>query len=236
MQYLLVHGLGISSNIWDVLVPLLDGDVIAKDLPGHGHSQCRRYDWDGLWSDISESVAADEWKKTIVVLHSFSAALLPEIINNGVRPAHVIFLEGILHYQDMYWSNDISLMSEEEYEIWIEGVRSVSYMALKSQLVARPRKAEILRWSRSFREVNGTALRAIAINLRERLLKDELRRSFGKINFTIKYVKGGKSKVIVADFLKEVGVKDCWVIPNAGHFPMIDDPILLSDKLNKLND
>lgn len=77
MHYLLVHGPGMSSNKWDGLAPLLDGAVIAKDLPGHGNSQCRRYDWDGLWYDISGAVKAYEWEKTIVVLHAFSAALLP---------------------------------------------------------------------------------------------------------------------------------------------------------------
>jgi len=231
-----VHGLGVSSNIWDGLAPLLDGKVITKDLPGHGNSQSRRYDWDGLWLDISDSIAADEWEKTVVVLHSFSAALLPEIVKTGVRPAYVICLEGILHYQDIYWSNDIALKSEKEYEIWLKRFRSVSYMALKSQLVARPSRFDIMKWSNSFREVNEIALRTIAVNLRERLLKDELKRSFGKVGSIVKYVKGEKSKVIVTDFLKEVGVEDYWVIPNAGHFPMIDDPFLLSRILNKLND
>ena len=231
-----MHGLGVSSNIWDGFAPLLDGKVITKDLPGHGNSQIRRYDWDGLWLDISDSIAPDEWEKTIVVLHSFAAALLPEIVETDVRPAYVIFLEGILHYQDIYWSNDIALKSEEEYEIWLKRFRSVSYMALKSQLVAKSSRSEILKWSSSFREVNGIALRSIAMSLRERLLKDELRHSFGKIKFTVKYVKGEKSKVIAADFLKEVGVEDYWIMPNAGHFPMIDAPILLSSKLNELND
>src|SRR4051794_7484403 len=37
MTYLLVHGGGSTGRYWDRVVPLLDGPVLAVDLPGRGH-------------------------------------------------------------------------------------------------------------------------------------------------------------------------------------------------------
>ena len=36
MNHVLVHGGGSTSRFWDRLIPLLDGDVLAVDLPGRG--------------------------------------------------------------------------------------------------------------------------------------------------------------------------------------------------------
>ncbi len=36
MTYVLVHGGGATARFWDRLLPLLDGDVLAVDLPGRG--------------------------------------------------------------------------------------------------------------------------------------------------------------------------------------------------------
>lgn len=101
-RYLLVHGLGLSADIWSHLSPLLEGEVIAKDLPGHGASRSQAYDWVDLWGEITSPVRRDQWVETVLVLHSFIAALIPEIVSSGIRPAHVVLLEGILQSKDAY--------------------------------------------------------------------------------------------------------------------------------------
>ena len=75
-RYLLVHGLGLSADIWSHLSPLLDGEVIARDLPGHGASRSQAYDWVDLWGEITSPVRSDQWAETVLLLHSFTAALI----------------------------------------------------------------------------------------------------------------------------------------------------------------
>ena len=77
MKYVLVHGLDLSSNILSHLVPKLSGDVITVDLPGHGKSCSREYGWHGIWSTVSKSIDPKKWQDTTLVLHSFTASLLP---------------------------------------------------------------------------------------------------------------------------------------------------------------
>ena len=36
MTMVLVHGGGLGKNCWEPLLPFLDGDVVAVDLPGRG--------------------------------------------------------------------------------------------------------------------------------------------------------------------------------------------------------
>ena len=93
MSFLLVHGLGLSSNIWSSIIPLLDEEVITVDLPGHGESAATDFSWSGLWETIANALAGREWSETTLVLHSFSACLLPEIISSGVRPEKIILID-----------------------------------------------------------------------------------------------------------------------------------------------
>lgn len=221
-RYLLVHGLGLSADIWNHLSPLLDGEVIAKDLPGHGVSRLQAYDWSDLWGEISSPVLRDQWAETVLVLHSFTAALIPEIVSSGIRPAHVVLLEGILQSKDVYWSNDIALMNDDEYQSWLNRFRSVSEMALKSQLVSKQTKKDIAIWSEAFKKVQGNALKEMASNLKNRLSGDALSVAFAKSDFSVTYIKGGKSRVSLPYDLLRLVKGHSYTFKDCGHFPMID--------------
>ena len=221
-RYVLVHGLGLSADIWSHLSPHLDGQVIARDLPGHGASRSQAYDWVDLWGEISSLVRRAQWAETVIVLHSFAAALIPEIVSSGVRPAHVVLLEGILTSKDAYWSTDVAVMNHEEYQVWLRRFRSVSEMALKSQLVSKPAKKDIRAWSDAFKKVQGDALKVMASNLKIRLSGDDLSAAFARSTFPLTYIKGEKSRVSLPHNLLRLANSSHQIVEDCGHFPMID--------------
>ena len=229
MSFLLVHGLGLSSSIWSLLIPFLDGEVISVDLPGHGSSVLTDYSWFGILRSILNANMERDWSQTILVLHSFSASLLPELVKEGVRPSKVIIIEGILSQHDAHWTDTVSSLDDIHFDNWLLRFRSVAEMALKSQLVTRQNKANIQIWSNSFRVVNGDALRLMARNLKERLISNEIEVTLGIVEFPLIYIRGEKSRLseIGRILLHEQGVAFID-ISDCGHFPMIDNPIDLA--------
>jgi pimeloyl-ACP methyl ester carboxylesterase len=229
MSFLLVHGLGLSSSIWSLFAPLLDGEVISVDLPGHGSSISTDYSWFGILRSISNANMERDWSQTILVLHSFSASLLPELVKEGVRPCKVIIIEGILSQHDALWSDVVSSLDDAHFDNWLLRFRSVAEMALKSQLVTRQNKADIQIWSSSFRVVNGDSLRLMARNLKERLISNEIEVTLGIVEFPLMYIRGENSRLseIGRIFLHEHGVS-IIDISDSGHFPMIDNPKALA--------
>lgn len=232
MSFLLVHGLGLSSNIWSRLIPLLDGEVIAVDLPGHGESDATDFGWHGLWVTIADSLGGREWSETTLVLHSFSACLLPEIMPAGVRPEKIILVEGILHPTDALWSNELTFLDDAQFDSWLIRFRSVSEIALRAQLICRHHKKDIQLWSDAFKKVNGEALRVMATNLRNRLGSYDILDAIKLLSSQILYLRGGRSRLsLVGRTFLESNSIVVREIPGSGHFPMIDNPLALSDYL-----
>jgi pimeloyl-ACP methyl ester carboxylesterase len=83
MSFVLIHGAACGATCWDRLIPLLDGDTLAVDLPGRG----RRGDVDArtvTLDDCAKAVAADiiEHDLTDIVLvgHSFGGVTVPRVM------------------------------------------------------------------------------------------------------------------------------------------------------------
>ena len=230
---ILLHGLGLSKNIWDKLIPLIDCEVIAKDLPGHGGSDCIYYDWKSIWLDTINSLQERDITKASVVLHSFSAGALPEILNHRKQPQMIYLLEGIIHPDDAKWTKVIANMNADEYESWLLKWRSVSNMTLKSQLVRSQSKQDIKKWSSGFRLVKEEALYSMSKQLQSRVNSKELEFYLSSSERNLVYLKGSKSKVSSSgiNFVKQCG---CRVeeLQDSGHFPMLDNPLALARLLN----
>lgn len=229
MRFVLVHGLGLSSNIWSQMIPLLDGEVITIDLPGHGNSDSKEYSWTGLWTTIMHSMRHRDWLDTTLVLHSFTASLLPEILSSGVHPKKVVLLEGILHSDDAILANNLTSMDEDLFNQWLIRFRSVSRMALKSQLISKHSSNKIHEWSSSFNVVQGMALHEMAINLKKRLETDAITNAITSSSIPLVYIRGEFSRLSLTgqSFLQKNNVK-IREISQSAHFPMIDNPSQLS--------
>ena len=79
MTYVLVHGGGFAASCWDELVPLLDGEVIAVDLPGRG---ARPVELSTVTlSDFADAVVEEIGDREDVVLvgHSLAGVTLPHV-------------------------------------------------------------------------------------------------------------------------------------------------------------
>src|SRR5580765_722739 len=94
MAFVLVHGGGSTARYWDRVVPLLDGPVLAVDLPGRGHKPA-----DLAWLTVEqevESVVADIEASAIdepivLVAHSSGGLVVPGVVAAlGRRVARVV--------------------------------------------------------------------------------------------------------------------------------------------------
>jgi pimeloyl-ACP methyl ester carboxylesterase len=98
--YVLVHGAGMGGDCWDRLVPLLDGEVVAVDLPGRG----ARSDVDVATVSLADCAAALEHEivsrdlhDVVLVAHSFAGVTVPRVMESlQSRLRHVVFLSAVV--------------------------------------------------------------------------------------------------------------------------------------------
>ncbi len=94
MTYVLVHGGGSTARFWDRSVPLLDGDVLAVDLPGRRANPADLatltvdQEVASVVGDIQAAALADP---IVLVVHSSGGLVVPGVVAAfGDRVAHVI--------------------------------------------------------------------------------------------------------------------------------------------------
>lgn len=100
MSFVLIHGATLGANSWDRLTPLLDGEVLAVDLPGRGS----RADVDirtVTLDDCGKAVAADivdrDLTDVVLVGHSFGGVTVPRVmalLPDRIR--HVVLLSAVV--------------------------------------------------------------------------------------------------------------------------------------------
>ena len=81
MTMVLVHGGGLGKECWDLLLPLLDGDVVAVDLPGRGDRPADLTKT-GI-ADFVEAVVDDittrDLHDVVLVGHSAAGVTIPQV-------------------------------------------------------------------------------------------------------------------------------------------------------------
>lgn len=98
MSYLLVHGAGMGASCWDRLTPLLDGPVVAVELPGRGvrsEQDVRTVTLDDCAAAIVEDAAG--LTDIVLVAHSFAGVSVPRVLPAlADRIRHVVFLSAVV--------------------------------------------------------------------------------------------------------------------------------------------
>lgn len=224
-MFIFLHGLGLSKNIWDALNPYIDGEMIATDLPGHGESTGSAYDWRSIWLNATQGLSKAEINGSSVVLHSFSAGVIPEILDCPGRPRRIYLIEGIVHPDDALWTKEITRMNSDEYGAWLARWRDVSYMTLKSQLILPQSRDNIIKWSLGFKLVKHDALYSMSRQLQSRVNSRELERALLRSAGDVTYLQGSRSKIQQTglDFVRRCGC-EVRMVQGSGHFPMLDNP------------
>jgi pimeloyl-ACP methyl ester carboxylesterase len=95
MAYVLVHGGGFAASCWDPLVPLLDGEVRAVDLPGRGRrpAELDSITIDDFAAAVVEDMDAAGLDDVVLVGHSLAGVTLPPVMALvPERLRHVVFV------------------------------------------------------------------------------------------------------------------------------------------------
>lgn len=83
MTYLLIHGGGTTARFWDRLVPLLDGPILAVDMPGRAGRDADlatlsvEQEVASILEDVAASVPA---RSVVVVAHSSGGLVVPGVV------------------------------------------------------------------------------------------------------------------------------------------------------------
>lgn len=232
-MYVFVHGLGVSSDIWNPLKNVIEGKnrCLMYDLPGHGSSNSLKFDFSEIYSDLVSKIPSKNENVTLV-LHSFSAALLPQIIDNNFPLEKIFIVEGVLFREDASWTSRPVFYDDTLYHEWLKRFRLVSEMTLKSQLYKKHEKMNLVFWSNGFKVVDGTALREMAKNLISLLSTSQIEEALRKCHIPITFLKGEHTRLSKKGFEKLIRMGfDVVSIKGSGHFPMLDNPIELSDAI-----
>ena len=229
-QYMFIHGLGLSGSIWSQMKPLFqDSKIVTPDLPGHGKGSrsSNKYDYGfpAMWSYLNEIVFDASFSETILVLHSMSAGILPEIASSKNKPKAIVLVEGNLIGSDARWSRQIQALKDNEYRNWLKRLQKNGSTILKSQLLNGHSQKKIDYWSDGFREVDPLALRTIAANIADRTSSGEIVSSLFVLDVPIIFLRGLESGPWDEGtrLLKKLDIP-LVIIPSASHYPMIDHP------------
>jgi pimeloyl-ACP methyl ester carboxylesterase len=100
MSFVLIHGATMGANSWDRLTPLLDGDVLAVDLPGRGSRadvDVRGVTLDDCGKAVVDDILRRDLTDIVLVGHSFGGVTVPRVM--AVLPErirHVVLLSAVV--------------------------------------------------------------------------------------------------------------------------------------------
>ena len=100
MSFVLVHGAGVGASCWEPLLPLLEGDTLAADLPGRGERRSvdpRSVTLADCAAALVEDVEAANLEDIVLVAHSFAGVTAPLAMSAlADRLRHVVFLSAVV--------------------------------------------------------------------------------------------------------------------------------------------
>ena len=231
-NFVFLHGLGLSNTIWTPLLHLVRGNVFCPNLLGHGDAPTGDYSFESIWENIMAELSFLDWSKTVLIMHSMSSALLPEVLKSKISPYSIYLIEGNLR-DDAEWSSQICKKPHNSYLEWLKRLRANSSIVLGMNLVGSHKSNDLLFWSSGFRDVKEMALRQIAQQLVLISETEKITTAITEIDSDIFYMRGSESAAWHEgeQLLKKLGVP-LIKIPFASHYPMLDNPSATLDAIH----
>ena len=100
MSFVLIHGATLGANCWDRLTPLLDGEVLAVDLPGRGvraDVDVRTVTLDECGKAVADDIIDRDLDDIVLVGHSFGGVTVPRVMALVPdRTRHVVLLSAVV--------------------------------------------------------------------------------------------------------------------------------------------
>ena len=100
MSFVLIHGAGFGANCWDELIPHLNTQALAVDLPGRGTRVdvgLRAITLADCADAVREDVEAKDLRDVVLVGHSYGGMVITGVANKaGARLAHLVYLDAFL--------------------------------------------------------------------------------------------------------------------------------------------
>ena len=232
-DFCLLHGLGLSKEIWNLITPLFksDDEIYAPDLLGHGDnfgpSSELLFDMRAVWLDIEPFLKTNK-KPKIFVLHSMASAFIPYIIETDLDLRAIILLEGNLISEDANLSRKISRMTFNEFLIWMKFVGDSLFWKNEPEVSAL--------LIESLKNTNPAALYFLSKDL-VRLTDDELIiKSLKHREFPVFYLRGSRSEASsrLKKELNNLNIGE-YQIDGSGHMMMIENPHTTQQIIKKIS-
>ncbi|MEV0382646.1 alpha/beta fold hydrolase [Nonomuraea sp. NPDC050643] len=100
MPFVLIHGAGFGANCWDELIPHLNAEALAVDLPGRGTRAGVALDTVTLADcadAVREDVEAKDLRDVVLVGHSFAGVTVPRVLDLiPDRIRHVVLVSAVV--------------------------------------------------------------------------------------------------------------------------------------------
>jgi pimeloyl-ACP methyl ester carboxylesterase len=233
----LVHGAGANSSWWDHVAPLIPTHrVVALDLTGHGDSDHRpSYDLQ-LWADeVVAVIRAERLADPLVVGHSLGGRVaVRAAVEHPDAVAGVAFIDSPLNYQppeeESPYQRD---RPHRMYPVLDEAVERFRTLPSQATLLPYVRR-HIARESLKAVEGGWTWKFDPTVFRRRPPLQDELQR-LNRPAALLRCERGLVDTDMAADMQRlAAGVLPVIELPDAGHHPMLDQPLVLVTALTTL--
>ena len=100
MSFVLIHGAGFGASCWDELIPHLNTEALAVDLPGRGTRAdvgLRAITLADCADAVREDVEAKDLRDVVLVGHSFAGVTVPRVLDLlPDRIRHVVLVSAVV--------------------------------------------------------------------------------------------------------------------------------------------
>ncbi|MEU8151318.1 alpha/beta fold hydrolase [Nonomuraea sp. NPDC048901] len=100
MPFVLIHGAGFGANCWDELIPHLNAEALAVDLPGRGTragADLRTVTLADCAEAVREDIEAKDLRDVVLVGHSFAGVTVPRVLDLvPERIRHVVLVSAVV--------------------------------------------------------------------------------------------------------------------------------------------